>query len=410
MLHGVSAVLNLCFSLLQTLVLARTLDVAAFSQLVVLVSAGLFLAPVYQLVARGNYALFAEVRSRSDWRDHLGPAADAILLTQLLSVLASVVASLLLAAPESFLPFVAFSLYINLSNSWYNEFQTSFFMCDQGVAFTYVSLARRACSYVTLSILLYTHSFALFCSLMGLQAVAFHVLVVWVHRAADVSSLLVPRGLGDLRALIHHLWRSAAVVSVIGAEWVAFSFPYLVFTGCFGASVELVILDTGLKLVRVALTFVRALAEAALPKLTIARSAHEWLMIGEESSRLAKATLAIALPIACVIGFFGNACFRFLLGAEFPIPHEVGLPFAVSTVFASLLQLALLLVGFFGRGVDMRRLLLSASAGALVMVIIALVDPHSLALGLWALAAHLLVCACGGMQATGRALSVKNRG
>jgi O-antigen/teichoic acid export membrane protein len=380
LLHGFTTTLNLAFSLLQTLIFARVLTSADFSAAIFLISVGLYILPLHQAVARANFALFVEQESSQSSKP-VDEAASFFHACQLIVLAASVLAPLAVfdGSAMNYLALASLSLNINLSNAWVSEIQTAFFMTGRGLQFSYISLARRLSSLASLFLLFCYPSFALFGISLGIQAILFQFIIL--QRTGRHSALFsIPRHF-TWSSLLQHIHRVGKAMRVIAAEWLTLTIPYPLFTLSFGVGPALIALDTGLKLLRVTLTCARVLSEAALSKLVAA--ANERARLRRLVMQLLAASALIAIPVASLVLFAEQAVFVFLLGPHNVVPAGAGIPLALALLASVVFQIAVYLVGHFGRPREMTAVLVIAVVLSAVFAAVILIARPSLLSSLW---------------------------
>ena len=380
LLHGFNSALNIAYSLLQTLIFARVLASADFSAAIFLISVGLYILPLHQAVARVNFALFRE-QDGDQPTATVGEAASLFHACQLIVLAASVLAPFAVfdGSAENYLALACLSLNIYLSNAWVSEFQTSFFMTGRGLQFSYISLGRRLCSLASLLLLYRYPSFTLFGISLGVQAILFQFIIL--QRKGRHSPLFAfPRRI-TWSTLLQHILRVGTVMRVIAAEWLALTMPYPLFTLSFGVGTALIALDTGLKLLRGTLTFARVLSEAALPKLV--EAADDRARMKRVVGHLLAVSGLIAVPIALLVLFAEQHVFAFLLGPHNVVPVGTGMPLALALLASIVFQIAVYLVGHFGRPREMTAVLVIAVVFSAIFAVVILIARPSLLTSLW---------------------------
>jgi hypothetical protein len=381
LIHGFTSALNLVFSLLQTLIFARVLTYANFSAAIFLISVGLYILPLHQAVARVNFALFRDQHTNGE-RPTIDEAASLFHACQLIAIVISLLAPLAVfnGSADNYAALASLSLNINLSNAWVSEIQTSFFMTGRGLQFSYISLVRRVASLASLLLLYRYPNFTLFCVSLGVQAILFHIVIL--SRTGPYSALFaIPKHL-KWSNLQLHIGRVGTVMRVIAAEWLTLTIAYPLFTVRFGVGPALIALDTGLKLLRVTLTFARVLSEAALPRLVEAAAdkAHLTRLV----LRLLAASALTAVPLALLVLFSEQRVFALLLGPSNVVPIGVGPPFALALLSSIVFQIAVYLIGHFGRPGEMNALLIIAVISSAILAGFILIGRPTLLPALWA--------------------------
>ena len=381
-LHGLSSGLNLVFSLLQTIVFARVISSSHFASAVFLVSVGLYLLPFHQIIARANFALFLEqTDQQSD-----GPRNDAALLFQI-GIFAAIAVSFLAPfisarSASDYAALACLSLYINLSNPWVNELQTSYFMRGNGLKFASISLVRRIIGLAALLCLYFSYlNFNSFCYALAILAIVFHYLAL---AESDLGTALpvLPNG-ADWPRLRRQFVRAGTAAQIIGAEWLTLTMPYPVFTALYGVGTSLVALDTGLKLVRVTLTVSRVLSEASITKMTQALSSLEPRSARRVTKVLLAVSAAFAVPFALLVLLDDRMIFSFLLGSNFAIPAGLGQPIAIAILGSVFFQISIYFIGHFGDSSEMRETFVVSLVMSAMFAVCVLIARPSLPTAIW---------------------------
>ncbi len=403
-LHAGNAGVNMLYTLGQTLVFARALDGRLFSQTIAVVTISLYLLPVNQAVARANFVVVRRQVVGGAGGEGLPQVGLAFHVSQALMILAGLLGPLI-AAPgdlRTYLALAAFAVFNTLSNLWFFELQMAMLAVDRPIAFEIASLIRRVANAATLAWLWFSHDFLVFAGLMLAQAV---VSQAWLMRRVGRDSDLFawPRGLtpAALRDHLGQLWTS---VQATFAEWLTLNGPYALFTLRFGVGGGLIVLDTGMKLLRVGLTVTRNFSEIALPGVSRA-------VLEKRGGAAARAVAAVvglsAVPVALLAGvlvFREHWLFSTLLGRNDVMPAGAGPAFAVALLAGVGFQAGSHLVGHVGRARDVRLFTLAAAISFAGLAGYILVAKPTLLEAVWAVAIGVVVTAVAGLWTIVRTL------
>ncbi len=404
-LHAGNAILSLIYSLGQTLVFARSLDRAAFSATIAAITLSFYLLPLNQAVARANFHLIRRSVVAGRGEGGHSEAAAAFHLSQLLMVAVGVVGPLLIPHGDMrfYVALACFAVANNLTNFWYYEVQTTLLAVERPVAFEIVTLLRRLANFAALVWLMLRHDFLVFGVVMLVQALLTQAWVVWdVTRRSDLFDL--PRRLDGARVRTHIglLFNSSLATF---AEWLSLNGPYALFTIRFGIGPALIVLDTGLKLLRMVLTVVRNLSEIALPRMSRA------VLSGStaEARRIVLTILIVsslpAVLVASVLLFQEHLVWRLLLGANNVVPTGAGAAFAVAILASVGFQAGSHLVGHVGRLPEIRLFMITACAGFFAASAYVLLARPEVVVALWAVVASFAMASVAGLWATARTLA-----
>lgn len=374
--HGSSSALNLVFTLLQTLIFARTLSSEDFSAAIFLVSVGLYILPFHQIMARTNFSLFQAERVNEPTNDN--QSAIFFYIFQAVAIAVSLIAPIAVSdGTASYISLVSLSLYINLSNAWVSEIQTSFFMTGRALSFSVISLTRRLISLGSLLYLFIYPNFMFFCLCVGAQAIIFEILLITNNRKTLALFSFPQRP--SLLGMKSYILRMCSVAQAIIAEWLPLTISYPLFTARFGIGESLIILDTGMKLMRVTLTVSRVLSEAAFPGMIGAQGKH----LKRQLARVLAPSAIIALPLAAIVYFNTSFVFLILLGPNHGVPSGVGTPLAIAIISSIVFQISLYYLGHFGSHREMRLLFVTCSSICMVFMVCMLGGRPSLVPSLW---------------------------
>jgi len=394
------------FTLGQTLVCARALDRWHYTAAVAALSVGFYMQPINQAVARANFHLIRRSVVAGRGEDGHAEAAAAFHVSQLITAAVGVLAPMLIVMTGDrafYWPLVAFTVYSNMTYVWYFEIQTTLIAVDRPVAFEMVSMVRRVASFFALILLLVERNFAHFALFLLAQGV---IAQAWVMRdVARRSDLFdIPRHIAWPKAREHLnlLWSSLMATF---AEWISLSGPYAVFTIRYGVGPALIVLDTGMKLVRIVTTVVRNLSEIALPRVSRA-------VIDGRTKDVQRFVLAVlglsslpALVVAGALLFADQPIWRLLLAQNAVMPLGVGAPVAAALLACVGFLAGSHLVGHVGKLTDIRLFTAIAAVGSLTSGAYVLWASPSVLASMWAIAAGLSVAALAGLWATWRVLT-----
>ncbi len=370
-LHALNAATALVYTLAQTLVLARALDRAAFSQAIAVTAVGFYLLPVSQIVA-----------------GTLGPA---------LIVRAD--------PPALAVGMVAYGLFNSLSNLWYFELQSALLAIDRPVAFEVASLVRRIANFVALAWLLISRDFLAFGLAMLVQAVLAQGLLM--RYAAPFTDLFhFPRHLRQ-GAVAAHLGRLWTAVQATFGEWLTLNGPYGLFMFRFGVGAALVSLDTGMKLLRSILTVTRSLSEIGLPR--ISRS----LLLGDVRPARRATVIVLGLSLLPAILLAGaliaweQPIFQALLGPNSVIAAGAGRAFALAIIAGVGFQAGAHLVGYVGRPRHVALFMVAAVASFGIEAAYVLLSRPDAIHALWAVEIAFAATSAAGLAALAWTLGPK---
>jgi hypothetical protein len=399
--HTLNAGLNIVYALVQTLVFARTLDTDLFARVILLVMVGLYLSPLNQAVARANFGTIRERVVHGGGLRGMDGAAAAFHFDQFAMVAASMIVPLFISrSPGEYAAFAAFGLFVNLSNMWVLEIQTSLIAAERTVIFEFATLARRLLNAATLAHLWFTRDFLLFSLLLAAQTILFHLAVIMiVNRTTDLFRW--PHGLTLEGARAQGRSILLAAQATVG-EWTTLNLPYLLFSLRFGVGPALITIDTALKLVRIVLSVARILSEVVLAQISRAMMTGEQARARHLTSLALLLTALAALPMTALLAWKGELIFALLLGPNNVVPSGAGLPVALAVMVAAGFQVGSFFVSHLGQKQEIRLFTitsigLSLLYGAWVM----LAEPTLLA-ALWGLAISFTLITVGCLIALAR--------
>lgn len=402
-MHTANAVLSLAFTLVQTLVLARSLDTTALAEAIAVMAISLYLLPVNQAVARGNFILLRQghVAGLSD--AGAPEAASAYRVSQVLMLLASLAAPLIVAPKSDFAVWwslAAFGYFCTFSNLWFFEIQSAMLATERAISFEILSFLRRLANVGALALLYFQRDFLVFTGLLALQTLVFQVIAErLVARDSQMFSAWRPT---SAATAMDHVRRIGVSFQATMAEWFSLNAVYAVFTIRYGVGPSLIVLDAGMKLLRVMLTGVRNLSEIVLPQASRAvlegrrHRARSLVMIVLGLGALA------ALPAAGLIALKGQWVLQLILGATHPVPEGVGPPLAIAILATVGFQAGSLIVGHIGRPGDIRLFAGVAVAASIASGAWILLGSGSVVSGLYAFATALAIASIAGLVTLAR--------
>lgn len=368
-LHVAHTGLNLAFTLVQLLVLARGLDQARYAEVVFLTAVGFYVQPIDQAIGRANYMA---LRPRS-----LGVAGDtgreifrflaaqAMLLT-VLSFLIPVWFGL--DDPVRYLGNALYLFGCLFTAYWSFDLQSTVWSADLGRQFAFISIVRRLLFIAALAVFWATGSFLLFGVATTFIVIAFMAVLVWLLRGSPIWSLrhaAVTRG-----GIVAHFKRFWSSLVFALSELFVLNSPYAVVTALLGVGPALVMFDSVMKVCRLAMAGTRTLAEIFLPRIS------RQLLAGEMPRARRGLSMVIALCVAAsavpalAVLFFGQAIFDLLLGPNNVVPHEAVPVAALIVLISGFYQPATLFLSYLNAARLIGRVAKFAFAGTAVYVLL----------------------------------------
>ncbi len=404
-LHAGNAGVNMIYALGQTLVFARSLDAVLFSQTIAMVTISLYVVPLNQAVARANFVVVRRQVVAGVGAHDLPEVGLAFQFSQAIMILAALLAPLIThtVSLTAYLALAGFAGFNTLSNLWSFELQMAMLAVERPLAFEIASLLRRAANIAALIWLWFSHDFDVFVVLVLVQAVLFQVwLMRYVAQGADLFAL--PLNRLTRAAMARHLGQLLTSAQATFAEWLTLNGPYALFTLRFGVSGGLIVLDTGMKLLRIGLTATRNFSEIALP--SVSRAVLE--KRGAAAKRAVIAVLAVScapvLLLAAVMVLREHWLFNILLSKNNVMPTGSGLIFAVALVAGVGFQAGSHLAGHVGRASDIRVFTFGAAASFACVAIYILGFHPGLIGSLWAVSLGVVGAAVSGLWTIRRTL------
>ena len=381
-LHALHTAMNLGFTLLQLLVLARLLDQPRYAEIVFLTAVGLYIQPADQAIGRANYMALRPAAAGM-----AGAARGAVVWSlagqACLLLLLSFVVPLWFGTddPVRYLGNALFLFGCLFTNYWSFDLQSTAWAADLGRRFAFVSILRRLAFLAALGLFWLTGDFLLYGAATTIVIVLFMAVVL---RDARHAPLLAAGPASTARTGLLAYWKQFwASLAFALSELLVLNSPYAVLTALFGVGPVLVVFDSVMKVARLAMAGTRTLAEIFLPRIS------RQLIDGEraEAQRgLWRVTLlcaaATAIPAGAVL-FFSPLVFDLLLGPNNVVPPEAAPAAALIIMVSGFYQPATLFLSYL----NARRLVLGvaifASAGAAVAAAIMLIGRFEAAGLLW---------------------------
>ena len=330
-LHVAHTGLNLAFTLVQLLVLARGLDQARYAEVVFLTAVGFYVQPIDQAIGRANY-MALRPQSLGVGGDTGGEvfrflSAQAVLLTVL---------SFLIPAwfgvddPVRYLGNALYLFGCLFTAYWSFDLQSTVWSADLGRRFAFISIIRRLLFIAALGLFVMTGSFLAYGVATTVIVIVFMAVLARMLKGSPIWSL---RQAAVTRSGIVAHWKrfwSSLVFAL--SELFVLNSPYAVVTALLGVGPALVMFDSVMKVCRLAMAGTRTVAEIFLPRIS------RQLLAGEMPKARRGLSLVIGLCVAAsavpalAVLFFGQELFDLLLG-----PNNVVLPEAMPVAAAIVL-------------------------------------------------------------------------
>lgn len=389
-LHVAHTGLNLAFTLVQLLVLARGLDQARYAEVVFLTAVGFYVQPIDQAIGRANYMA---LRPRS-----LGIAGDtgseifrflgaqAALLTALSFLIPALMpASSGLDDPIRYLGNALYLFGCLFTAYWSFDLQSTVWSADLGRQFAFISIIRRLLFIAALGLFWTTGSFLAFGVATTVIVLAFMAVLMWMLRQSPIWNLRhdgVTRG-----GIVAHWKRFWSSLVFALSELFVLNSPYAVVTALLGVGPALVMFDSVMKVCRLAMAGTRTLAEIFLPRIS------RQLLAGEMPRARRGLSLVIALCVAAsavpalAVLFFGQEIFGLLLGPNNVVPPEAAPVAALIVLISGFYQPATLFLSYLNAARLIRRVAQFAFVGAAAYVLLVWVTGAEPVALLWIYAA-----------------------
>lgn len=341
-LHAFNTALNMGFTLLQLLVLARILSISRYSEIVFLSTIGFYLQPIDQAIGRSSF-----VALQGGEADVLQPQRPEIRLV--LAAHASLVVAVSLIVP-SLLQTVASSvwsedvlfLFLSLAiNMWAFDLQSTAWAIGRNVPFVQVSIAHRLLHLCALATAFWTKSFAAFVAISSLATI-FCVVLVW-RMFAQAGLLQASARQFDWSGYIG-IFRLSFLATL--TDFLALNAPYALVAARFGIGPSLIAFDSVMKVARIVMAGARTLAEIVLPR-------HSALVAGgrldyARSTFRAVLGLSFCLTLipAAAIALAGGTLFHILLGRNDVVPQTAMIAAATIVLASGIYQPASFFLGY----------------------------------------------------------------
>jgi hypothetical protein len=397
-LHALNAILSLAFTLAQTLVLARSLTTAALAQAIAVMAVSLYLLPVNQAIARGNFILLRQSHVAGQGDAGAPEAATAYRTSQALMLSATLVAPLIFA-PHSdqltWLTLAAFGYFCTFSNLWFFEIQSAMLATDRAIPFEILSFVRRLTNVGALAFLFLEHDFLVFALVLAVETAVFQVIAE--HLVGRESRMFSAWRPSSRRMAQEHFRRIGTSFQSTAAEWFSLNAVYAVFSLRFGVGPALIVLDAVMKVLRVMLTGVRNLAEIALPQASRAILEGRPRRAGSLVAAVLALGAAAALPSAGYIAIDGRWLLELILGPTHPVPDGVGPPLAIAILASVGFQAGSLITSHIGRPAEIRLFSVVAIVGSVLGALCILLASTSIVASLYVFSLSLTVSSCAGL-------------
>jgi len=397
-LHALNTGLNLVYTLLQLLVLARTLDPERYTQIVLLLSFGIYFQPMDQAIGRANYIVLRKNHvSKSASRGvHVITAID-FAYSALLTVGCFAV-PLLLASHGNREYFESSLLLVGslFTNTWSYRTQSIAWAVGLERYFSVLSLWRRLAHMAALALLWLTKDLLAFCVAVTACIFVFHIIAVAAIARSSTLFRLSSLMRWRRHELADYLGRIGTSLLSSLSELLVLNSPYLLIPFFYGVSPLIVVYDSIMKVARLSITGTRAFVETQLPKLS------QLLIVGAIGAveRLALRLLLIcfmgAALLAASVVFKGALLFSLLLGPNNLITADLLLPAAVIILITSIYQpiAVMLSYGEFPRTIA--RFSLLCASGFLIFGLVVWMSRDASRQILWLYSTYCLICFIAG--------------
>ena len=368
-LHVAHTGLNLAFTLVQLLVLARGLDQSRYAEIVFLTAVGFYVQPIDQAIGRANYMA---LRPRSlGIAGEIGGEVFRFLGAQaaLLTVLSFLIPAWFgLDDPVRYLGNALYLFGCLFTAYWSFDLQSTVWSADLGRQFAFVSIIRRLLFIAALGLFWITGSFLLFGVATTVIVVVFMAVLARMLKASSIWGLrTTPVTRGGIVAHWKRFWSSLVFAL---SELFVLNSPYAVVTALLGVGPALVMFDSVMKVCRLAMAGTRTLAEIFLPRIS------RQLLGGDMPKARRGLFLVIALCVAAsavpalAVLLFGQSIFDLLLGQNNVVPPEAAPVAALIVLISGFYQPATLFLSYLNAARLIRRVAQFAFAGAAVYVLL----------------------------------------
>ena len=389
-LHIVHTGLNLAFTLVQLLVLARGLDQSRYAEIVFLTAVGFYVQPIDQAIGRANYmalrpgALGVGGKTGGEIFRFLG--AQMVLLTVL-----SFLIPVLMPGSHGLddpIHYVGNALYLFgclFTAYWSFDLQSTVWSADLGRQFAFISIIRRLLFIAALGLFWTTGSFLAFGVATTVVVIVFMAVLARLLTQSPIWAIgTAPAARGGMMAHWKRFWSSLVFAL---SELLVLNSPYAVVTALLGVGPALVMFDSIMKVCRLAMAGTRTLAEIFLPRIS------RQLLAGEMPKARRGLALVTALCVAAsaipalAVLLFGQLIFDLLLGPNNVVPPQAIPVAALIVLISGFYQPATLFLSYLNAARLIRRVAQLAFIGAAVfalLVVLSGADPVAL---LWIYAA-----------------------
>lgn len=370
-LHVVHTVLNLAFTLVQLLVLARGLDQSRYAEIVFLTAVGFYVQPIDQAIGRANYMALRPstlgVGGKTGGEVFRFLGAQAVLLT-VLSFLIPVWFGI--DDPVRYFGNALYLFGCLFTAYWSFDLQSTLWSADLGRQFAFISIIRRLLFIAALGLFWTTGSFLLFGVATTVIVVAFMAVLIGLLRQSPIWALRsAPATRGGIAAHLKRFWSSLVFAL---SELLVLNSPYAVVTALLGVGPALVMFDSIMKVCRLAMAGTRTLAEIFLPRIS------RQLLAGEMPKARRGLVLVTALCVAAsavpalAVLFFGQLIFDLLLGPNNVVPPQAAPVAALIVLISGFYQPATLFLSYLNAARLIRRVaqftFVGAAAYALLVI------------------------------------------
>jgi hypothetical protein len=363
-LHTVHTLLNLAFTLVQLLVLARGLDSGRYAEVVFLTAIGVYVQPVDQAIGRANYVALSPTGTGT--RDGSRDAVVWTLGSQALFLTLVSFAAPLWFGVDDPTRYFGNALYLFgclFTNFWSFDLQSTVWSADLGRPFAFISILRRLLFFGALALFWATGQFLLFGVATTVIILVF--MVVLMRLASRRGSALAerPRRLsgGAILAYLRQFWTS--LLSSL-SELLILGSPYAVLTFLFGVGPALVAFDSVMKVGRLAMAGTRTFCEITLPRISRRLSSRDLTGVRRGLLAIIAVCLFASAVPAAMLWLYGPFVFSLLLGHNNVVPAEASAAAALIVLTTGLYQPAAFFLSYLNAGKAIRLIAWLAVAGA----------------------------------------------
>jgi len=369
-LHIVHTALNLGYTLVQLLVLARGLDQQRYAEVVFLTAVSFYVQPIDQAIGRANYmalrpgALGVGGKAGGEIFGFLGAQAGLLVVLSFL-----IPAFFGIDDPERYLGNVLYLFGCLFTAYWSFDLQSTVWSADLGRQFAFVSIIRRLLFLAALGLFWATGSFLLFGVATTVVVLVFMVVLFRLLRQSAIWSMVTrPATRGGVFGHLKSFWSSLVFAL---SELLVLNSPYAVVTALFGVGPALVMFDSVMKVCRLAMAGTRTLAEIFLPRISRQMLGGE-MHNARRGLRLVTGlcVAASAVPALAVL-FFGEAIFDLLLGHNNVVPAAAIPVAALIVLISGFYQPATLFLSYLNAAALIGRVARFAFAGAAIFAFLA---------------------------------------